>query len=606
MAKAEQHIENLRKIKYTNSKTVSSSDDISSERKAINYYTVEKIEKLDAYERYKLQQKAYRNDELFAVQKNPTELDYKLLDVIFGDKITPLFFSTAKSTSLYVKKPKNFFKMRQFSNNYFMPVTLKDFDTRKITVRTKKKENEQTGEIDELNVAFCYVATDRSNVNGVLDVVVDIDFHNEENRLEFEELERFAHAVNFFTTEAEVQPTGIVVTGNGIQLHYVLKEPVYRNSPNIDKLLKTFYKKLKEVLNKEVLPNIELSKNTTCDDSLNPINQKVRVPGTFNFSSLTYAHAVIVNENSLYHMGEFLSSKLGDYEEFRNTIKEILRKKEEKVDKRRGNNGNGRGNILEVLKRRITDIEHAMVYASETVGTGFRNNGFLTLAWQYINLSDYKKKMTDSYIARELRRVDRSLEKPYFKNRGQVESFVDSVRETMNKSDGRHFRNASIEDYCTALQIAEDNIEMEIFFKETVEAKRNKRRDANKEERNRKVSKIKQAILNNNFNIAKIAKSLNIARNTVYKIINELCDEANVKANNVREALKGLRKALIRLIIANKANPVSFQSRYLLFSTEKLNTTSKSSFEKVKKRFKSIKNKLKLKKIKSKYQPQAL
>ena len=433
------HIDSLKDKEYADSKTHISSDGFDKsekQRKKSRYISKDEIEKLDTYERYKLKNEAYKNDEILCVEKNPSELDYKLFEIIYGKNVMPIFFEKADSSTLKVMTPKNFYRRRQYSANYFMPVTVKSFKERKVTGRTITETNKE-GVTEKFASARSFVDTSRDNINGVLDVVIDIDFHNREERLEFKELEQFAHSVNFFATEANAQPTAIVVTGNGIQMHYVLEAPAYRNNTKvIDKLLKAFYKTLKNVINSKVLPQISLSENTKCDEALNPINQKVRVPGTYNFAAHTYAHNVVLNENTKYNMGNFLSENLGDYEEYKEN-QAIKKKEKSKKSNYRGNNGNGTKNIQRMLNRRIDDIESAMVYTSKHIKTGFRNNGFFCLIWQLLNLSDYDKRLNKVKIATRVFEISEKLDVPYFKSYRQARNLVDSVEKTMKKSENR-------------------------------------------------------------------------------------------------------------------------------------------------------------------------
>lgn len=573
------HIDTLKNNEYEDSKTHISSDGFAKsekQRKKSRYISKEKIEKLDTYERYKLQNEAYKNDEIFCVEKNPSELDYKLFEIIYEKQVMPLFFEKADSSALKVMTPKNFFKRRQYSANYFMPVTVKSFKERKVTGRTITETNKE-GVTEKFASARSFVDTSRDNINGVLEVVIDIDFHNEEERLEFEELEQFAHSVNYFSTEANTQPTAIVVTGNGIQLHYVLEEPVYRNNAKaIDKLLKAFYKTLKNVINNKVLSQIALSENTKCDEALNPINQKVRVPGTYNFSANNYAHTVILNEDTKYNMSNFLSENLGDYEEYKENQAAIQKEKSKKSNYR-GNNGNGTKNIQRTLNRRITDIESAMYYSSKHIKTGFRNDGFFCLIWQLLNLADYDKRLNKVKIAKRVFEISDKLDVPYFKSRRQARNLVDSVERTMEKSNNRWMTNSSIEDRCIALQYANNNgYDFDIFFKESVESKRLKQREANREKKTNCIAKIKQMVSNGITNISRMARELEIARNTFYAYIKEILSDAGIQIKNLVDCIIKLRNYLRNIssqevISRSNTEDLSLPSKYILFNTENLN-----------------------------------
>lgn len=573
------HIDTLKNNEYEDSKTHISSDGFAKsekQRKKSRYISKEKIEKLDTYERYKLQNEAYKNDEIFCVEKNPSELDYKLFEIIYEKQVMPLFFEKADSSALKVMTPKNFFKRRQYSANYFMPVTVKSFKERKVTGRTITETNKE-GVTEKFASARSFVDTSRDNINGVLEVVIDIDFHNEEERLEFEELEQFAHSVNYFSTEANTQPTAIVVTGNGIQLHYVLEEPVYRNNAKaIDKLLKAFYKTLKNVINNKVLSQIALSENTKCDEALNPINQKVRVPGTYNFSANNYAHTVILNEDTKYNMSNFLSENLGDYEEYKENQAAIQKEKSKKSNYR-GNNGNGTKNIQRTLNRRIIDIESAMYYSSKHIKTGFRNDGFFCLIWQLLNLADYDKRLNKVKIANRVFEISDKLDVPYFKSIRQARNLVDSVERTMEKSNNRWMTNSSIEDKCIALQYANNKgFDFDIFFKESVESRREKQIEANREKKTNCIAKIKQMVSNGITNISRMARELEIARNTFYAYIKEILSDAGIQIKNLVDCIIKLRNYLRKIssqevISRSNTEDLSLPSKYILFNTENLN-----------------------------------
>ena len=580
------HKKILKNREYTDCKTKYSSfgfeDSFNKSRKTL-LLTEEQITSLEPYEIFKLRQEALKNKALFCAEKNPTELDYKLLDLIFRDKVIPMFFRNKLSSSISNKSAKDFYAEKQYANNYFMPITVKSFKKRRITGRTSEDVDMSTGEVKKFGKAVSYVQTSKNNINGVLDVVIDIDFHNESKT--YDELVDLSSSVDFFANEAGVQATAIVVTGQGIQLHYVLEQPVYRNSKNIDKLLETFNKKLKDVINTEVLPNIAGCEYVKCDEALNPVSQKVRLPGTLNFVSFTYSHVVILNEDRLYHIGNFLNKFLGDYEDYRESIRLKIKENEEKKSKRKGgNHGNGRHNLSNALEKRINDISDAIVFQSEFQSTGFRNNGYLTLVWQMLNLKTLNKKMVTEYISN----IDAKLSVPYFKNMSAIERFVDSAERTMHSSKNKALTNKKIESYCTSLQFAKDNgMEFEIFFKETVEEQRKKKRLAKQEERGMLIKKLKTNVLNG-VDITNIARKLNVARNTVYAMIKECLSEFQIVVDKVSGSLELLRLKLIEKIIEgrkSKGGEPAFveeehradelknnSAQYILFNTEKLNT----------------------------------
>lgn len=547
------HKNKLKNTKSTSSKTIYSSDGFKNsalKNKKTVYLSKGEVLSMDHYEINKVKYEALSNEELFCVEKNPTELDYKFLKLLYGDKITPIFFKNKKSSSFSCKSINNFFKMKQYNNTYYMPVTLRDFDNRKTVTRTKEDIDLDTGEAKKVANAVNYVSTDRRNINAVLELVVDIDFHDK--NLEYKELESFAKSVDYFSMESNVQPTAIVVTGRGIQLHYVLKDVIYRNSENIDKLLKKSYEVLKKTLNNEVLPLIDISAFAKCDDSLNPINQKVRVPGTLNFSSMTYAHVVVFNEDRLYDLGQLLSEKLGDYEEYKANQERLLEELKNKKGNYHGNNGNGRHNIFTLFEKRISDIMNSMVFASEELGTGFRNNGYLTLVWQYINFKEFNESLTDEVIAKIVFNFDQGISCPYFKSLPEVERFVESVYRTIDNSKTINLKNSSIANFCTALQYAHDyNQEMTVFFKETVTEKRLKKKLVREESNERLKKNIRMQVIGGS-NVSSMAVYNNIARNTVYKVIKELLKSLGISIKGLTGSLYKLRRALLQEIINNK------------------------------------------------------
>lgn len=547
------HKNKLKNTKSTSSKTIYSSDGFKNsalKNKKTVYLRKEEVLSMDNYEINKVRYEALLNEELFCVEKNPNELDYKFLELLYGNKITPIFFKNKKSSSFLCKSINNFFKLRQYNNNYYMPVTVHDYDNRKTTTRTKEDIDAVTGEFKKLANAVNYVSTDRKNINGVLELVIDIDFHDK--NLDYKELESFAKSVDYFSMESNVQPTAIVVTGRGIQLHYVLKDVIYRNSENIDKLLKKSYEVLKKTLNNEVLPLIDISAFAKCDDSLNPINQKVRVPGTLNFASMTYAHVVVFNEDRLYNLGQLLSEKLGDYEEYKANQERLLEELKNKKGNYHGNNGNGRHNIFTLFEKRISDIMNSMVFASEELGTGFRNNGYLTLVWQYINLKKFDEPLNDETISQIVFNFDQGLSCPYFKSLPEVERFVESTYRTIDNSKTINLKNTSIENFCMALRYAHDyNQEMTVFFKETVTEKRLKKKLLREESNERLKKNIRMQVIGGS-NISSIAIYNNIARNTVYKVIKELLESLGISIKGLTGSLDELRNALLKEIINNK------------------------------------------------------
>lgn len=547
------HKNKLKNTKSTSSKTIYSSDGFKNsalKNKETVYLNKEEVLSMDNYEINKVRYEALSNEELFCVEKNPNELDYKLFELLYGNNITPIFFNNKKSSSFLCKSAKNFFKLKQYNNSYYMPVTLRDFDNRKTVTRSREDIDLDTGEAKKVANAVNYVSTDRKNINAVLELVIDIDFHDK--NLDYKELEAFANSVDFFSMEANIQPTAIVVTGRGIQLHYILKDKIYRNSENVDKLLKKSYEVLKKTLNNEVLTVIDMSAFAKCDDSLNPINQKVRVPGTLNFSSMTYAHVVVLNEDRLYNLGQLLSEKLGDYEEYRENQEKLLEELRNKKGNYHGNNGNGRHNIFKFFDNRISDITNAIVFTSEELGTGFRNNGYLTLVWQYINLKKFDESLNDNAITQLIFGLDQGLSVPYFKNLSEAERFVKSTYRTIDNAKTIKLKNTSIENFCMALQYANDyNQEMTVFFKETVTEKRLKKKLL-REESNEKLKKnIKMQVIGGS-NVSSIAIYNKVARNTVYKVIKELLESFGISIKGLTGSLDKLRKALLKEIINNK------------------------------------------------------
>lgn len=540
------------------------------------HLSVDKVLSMEKIEIDKLRFAAYNEGKSFSVAKNPSELDYKLMNLIFDSKNIGMFFSNKKSSSISVMKPKTFYAQKQYSDNYYMPITLKDIRKRKVIGRTIE-DCDIEGEVHKVGGAVSYITSDRGNVNAVKALMFDIDFHSENEDIKSSDIDALCRSFSFFAQEEGVDPTAIINSGRGFQVVYVLKKPVYRNSKNIDNLIKTTYRVFKNIINNNILPEIDSKVELKCDKAINPINQKMRMPGTLNFKSYTYSHVVYFNQNNLYNLGEFLSEKLGDYDEYLE-IKQLKKdKKEEKKknNKHKGNNGNGRNNIVIVLNKRIRDIKSAMTLCSNEMGKGFRNNGYLVLVWQMINLAQYTK-VTDEKIADEIFNFDEVSGCSYFRSIEKARSFVESVRGTMDNSQNIFLKNSTIESACTALVSARDmGMEFEIFFKETVESKRDKKREFKEELKENRLKNLKKKVLNGKSVII-IAKETDVCRNTIYTYIREILTKKGIDLNRLnRDILLVLKAVLIEELLKSKIEDNKFilsaPSIYILFNTEKVN-----------------------------------
>ena len=478
----------------------------------------------------KKRKEAKFKNEAIAVEKNPTPDDYKLMSLIFGKGVTPVFFSSNKSHKIKLMSSRRFMRQMQFAENYLMPVTLKDCSK---TVTTTYKDKD-TGE-DKTRE---FISSRRDNINSVRSLVVDIDIHDNE-LLEDVDFDKLIEGFRYYAKEYNVDPTAIVATGRGLQCHYVLRDPIYRNNAKkIDSCLRFFLDSIKDIIDREILPNIFTDKTLRCDKAINPINQKVRVPGTYNFKAGDYAHVKYINEDKLYNMGQWLTWFYGEYQP-KEKVKKTNRKK-----RRSGNNGNGKSNLKHMLERRIRDISNAMKVSSEVTAIGFRNNGYFTLLWQYAEMikRDY---ITEGIAIEEVWSLDSSLSCPYFRGKDDVEKMLMSVERCRADANSKKLTNKSIEDYCIALDIArEEGMNFETFFKKTVVEERKERREAktfNRENRRNKTLNL----IKKGKDIKTVAKEVEVTRNTVYADIAViLSDVFGVNWRGLTGSLERLRKEL--------------------------------------------------------------
>lgn len=568
----------LKEANYSNSKTKYSyskcKDSITIKPKTI-HLTAEDVLSMEKIDIDKTRFAAYNEGKFFSVAKNPSKLDYKFMNLIFDKKTIGVFFSNKKSSSINIMRPNTFYSKAQFNDNYYMPVTLKDINKRKVIARTSE-DCDIEGEVHKVGGAVSYITTDRGNINSVRALMFDVDCHMKEDEDDKYDIDSLCHSFAFFAKEEGISPTVIINSGRGFQVIYVLKTPLFRNSEKIDNLIKTSYKVLKDIIDKDVLPQIDTTVKLKCDKAINPVNQKMRMPGTLNFKSYTYSHVVYCDEESLYNLGEILAEKLGDYDDYLEKKKIKKEKaKAKKVSKHKGNNGNGRNNIIFVLERRINDIKKAMILCREEFDDGFRNNGYFTLVWQMLNLSMYNKK-TDKEIADDIFRFDIMSNCNYFANEEKAEKYVESVKGTMSRSKNVFLKNSAIEEFCAALNIAKEiGIDFEIFFKETTIEKRDKKRIFKEEEKNYRIDKIKKKVLDGK-SVTTIANEINVCRNTIYKYIREILEKEGMNLDKINESVLIVLKAiLIRLVLKDKKRAFHYicpaDIIYILFNTEKVN-----------------------------------
>ena len=118
--------------------------------------------------------------------------------------------------------------------------------------------------------------------------------------------------------------------------------------------------------------------------------------------------------------------------------------------------------------------------------------------------------------------------------------------------------------------------DLDIFFKETVESRREKQREANREKKTNCIAKIKQMVNNGITNISRMARELEIARNTFYAYIKEILGDAGIQIKNLVDCIIKLRNYLRNIpsqevISRSNTEDLSLPSKYILFSTENLN-----------------------------------
>lgn len=571
----QESIDFLKKKRITNKKTVYHNPigkpDFSLDKTFIKKDDILKL--LPGESIYKVY-KNYEDNKITFIEKNPNELDKKLMNLIFPEGIYPITFKNKSSKTVQFIDIDSFYKKHQYSDNYLMPVTVKSVETRKVTSSANRETKKVT--------TTSYVSTARNNINSVRSVAFDVDIHNDEFQPEKEELIHIARAVDFFATENCIPPTAIVVTGRGVQIHYVLEEPVYRNSERIDSLLHTFYKTIKERLNNTVLNQIQVqyeSRGRTkevllkCDEAINPINQKLRAPGTYNYAAGMYANTVVLHGDNKYNLSQTLTELNGEYINFKEINKETKVKK--KSSGKRTNNGNGKSNLRIALRKRVDDIKDAMALTSSKIRTGFRNNSYLTLVWQMLELEKVDKEFSRRKMIKELEDLDKSLEIPYFRNSSGIESFVSAVEDTRSRAKNTSLTNKTVEGYCIALQIAkEEDMDFRTFFRKTVEEKRLLRKTGNKSKKALVISRIKQMAMNH-LSVSDMAKELGISRSSVYNYISQLLSSLKVRVKQGLSIVGNLRRGLIKELLERKqknSEDKQMSSTYILFNTESLYT----------------------------------
>lgn len=478
------------------------------------------------------------------IEKNPSDSDIEFLELLFKG-VYPTFFGGKTSASIRTPKTvKEFFDLDQMSNNYYMPVTYKDI--------SNKKKAEYIDNIGQSYKKF-YTSTDKSNINSVRAVLVDIDCHTDEDLPLPEEIDHLARSINYMADQEGLAPTAVINSGRGVQLIYILEEPVYRNKHVIDKMLRTFHRTLTTRLNEDILPHIESPTEAIpqlkCDKQINPINQKMRCPGTLNYQSGSYAHVVILNKHNLFNMTNFLGENLGDYEEHSERIKELRKLKKKQKAKKGRKNTNSKNNMGIYCTRRIEAIKKAINYASEKKGTGFRNNGYFSLIWQMLGsleISNYRYTRLED-IASEIYDFDSTLKIPYFSSFYEALKLVRSTARTRNNSNKKNLTNVAIENYCVALSIAhEDGIDLDIFYKPIQAQIRLEKKIAREEEEEHLLKNISKAILTNRTIVA-ISEDFKKARGTIYNKLRTIAEKLGIRQS--KKSLKGLFKKIYRALI---------------------------------------------------------
>lgn len=522
--------------------------------------TKKEIINTDPFDLYLKVRKLQADGYLVAFEKNPSKLDYKLIRMIYGKDVSPIFFNSQKSSAINVRYPNSFFKLLQYSNCYYMPVTLKDM--------SKRKESTREANLDE-PLTVSYLDTSRSNINSVRAVMIDIDTARRKDpdaeQLSRKTLNDLAYSVNYFAEEANIAPTAIINSGRGLQLLYIPKVPLYRNSDNIDDLLRAFNKVVVKIIEEEVLSNIDHTYRLFCDTAINPINQKMRCPGTVNMASLTYAHTVIINEDRLYNFGEVLNDRLGSYEDY---LESIALSKDKAKPKRKGNNKNGRNNLAIALEDRIAAIKSTMRYCSENYGTGFRNRSYFTWIWLATSLMGVpnNKYSTIEDLAKEICDFDSTLVVPYFKNLKEVNSLIKSTHNTMSNSKNFRLKDKSIEDECLSLIIAHrDGAWTGPFFKPTVREERIKAKIIKQNENIELKDNIREDILNQ-VNITSIADKHSLSRNTIYSRLKSIAKDLRISGfeNTVDGLYISIKEKLLLLKEEALANTIKLYKELFL------------------------------------------
>ena len=180
-------------------------------------------------------------------------------------------------------------------------------------------------------------------------------------------------------------------------------------------------------------------------------------------------------------------------------------------------------------------------------------------------------------IANLILNLDSNLANPYFKGFKSAKAFVNKVKSNMASSENRYLTNKAIEDFTFALNFAkEEGLEFDIFFKDTVVAKRKRQKAANSLKDKQKIKKLRALTFADSF-ITTIAQETGWSRNTVYKKINQiLLEEFSIELSSYTNSLVTLRQCLIKQIINQKKNNTPSWFTIYLLTTEKLHTEEKT------------------------------
>lgn len=459
-----------------------------------------------------------------------TPLDIEFLRTVSRDKNIIVFLDKYSTSARFVKASNiDNIIQEQKSNSYYMSVCLKDYTKSRIKVvnyidknGNKKSFEKNYYDIRKYNIQTINELCIDMDIHGSKDE--EIDYYHEYNKEYFTQLK---NSILFYADELDIiKPTSIVYTGRGLQLHFVLSEPMYINSSKMFGYINQVYRVLKKEYHK-ILDNIDTE--AKIDDNVNAICQKLRLPGSIHFTVGNRAETIYLDSNCLLDDREFLSQYAISYDEYKEIKKERereekesiekygkktkARKKKEYTDKQKRA---ARQNSVNLHKGRVSDIETAIQFQQKQLKTytGYRNKAYYLLVSEFLKLG-YSKK----YMASKLKEIDNELRYSYFANDKQIDRFINSAISSIKEWQTIYLTNKAIVDYNPWIkECIEEGCKFKVFGKKIrKEIRWEKRQDRFNHRKNLILELMDISIEKLKYFVQYFMSEYNISRNTVYR-----------------------------------------------------------------------------------------